>query len=57
MYFGLTQHHEFPQDYRNGINSYDYDPTKWLINLLNRWRLTFNLVRVPRDEISKGRHV
>jgi len=24
-------HHEFPNDYRNGIMWYHYDPTKWLI--------------------------
>jgi len=24
-------HHEFPNDYRNGIFWYHYDPTKWLI--------------------------
>jgi stearoyl-CoA desaturase (delta-9 desaturase) len=26
-------HHEFPNDYRNGIMWYDYDPTKWAILL------------------------
>ena len=24
-------HHEFPSDYRNGVEWYQYDPTKWFI--------------------------
>ena len=24
-------HHEFPADYRNGVEWYQYDPTKWFI--------------------------
>lgn len=27
-------HHEFPSDYRNGVNWFDYDPTKWCIGLV-----------------------
>ena len=26
-------HHEFPDDFRNGIRWFDYDPTKWLISI------------------------
>lgn len=29
-------HHEFPNDFRNGIMWYDYDPTKWAILLASR---------------------
>jgi len=27
-------HHEYPFDYRNGVEWYQYDPTKWLIEIL-----------------------
>jgi len=48
-------HHEFPQDYRNGVKVYHYDPTKWLINFLNLFNLTYNLKAVSDDEIDKAR--
>jgi len=48
-------HHEFPQDYRNGIKVYHYDPTKWLISFLSYFGLTYNLKFMPDDEISKAR--
>lgn len=36
-------HHTFANDYRNGIRWYHYDPTKWLIWLLEKLRLAFDL--------------
>jgi len=48
-------HHEFPQDYRNGIKPYHYDPTKWLIKLLNVFNLTYDLKCITDDEIGKAR--
>jgi len=48
-------HHEFPQDYRNGIRFYHYDPTKWLIVGLHYLGLTYNLKNVESDEISKAK--
>jgi len=48
-------HHEFPSDYRNGIEFYQYDPTKWLIRALAFFGLTYNLKRFPRNEIDKGK--
>lgn len=47
-------HHEFPQDYRNGIRLFDYDPTKWTIKFLNMFGLTSNLKTFPHNEILKG---
>ncbi|KAI9137961.1 hypothetical protein BKA69DRAFT_1094648 [Paraphysoderma sedebokerense] len=48
-------HHEFPQDYRNGIKFYHYDPTKWLIQLCSYFGFTYNLLEFSSNEIEKGR--
>lgn len=48
-------HHEFPQDYRNGIKFYHYDPTKWLISGLAKLGLVYNLKWIPDEEIEKAR--
>ncbi|KAI7870832.1 stearoyl-CoA desaturase [Spinellus fusiger] len=48
-------HHQFPQDYRNAILYYQYDPTKWLIKILEFFGLAYNLKTFPENEISKGR--
>lgn len=48
-------HHEFPQDYRNGIKFYHYDPTKWLIRGLNMFGLTFDLSMVTDEEVRKAK--
>jgi len=47
-------HHEFPQDYRNGIKIYHYDPTKWLLSFLNLFGLTYDLKTVSNEEIHKA---
>lgn len=36
-------HHAFPNDYRNGISWYHFDPTKWLIWTLEKLHLAKNL--------------
>lgn len=48
-------HHEFPNDYRNGVRYYDFDPTKWLIWTCSQIGLATNLRRFPQNEIEKGR--
>lgn len=48
-------HHEFPQDYRNGIKFYQYDPTKWFIKICNIFGLASNLKWVPDEEIEKAK--
>ncbi|KAG0173104.1 hypothetical protein DFQ28_001051 [Apophysomyces sp. BC1034] len=48
-------HHEFPQDYRNAILFYQWDPTKWLIKALSWIHLTYDLKTFPSNEIQKGR--
>jgi len=48
-------HHEFPQDYRNGIRFYHYDPTKWLISVCSLFGLTWGLLKHPESEIQKAK--
>jgi stearoyl-CoA desaturase (delta-9 desaturase) len=44
-------HHEFQQDYRNGVKPWEWDPTKWLIWILSKLGLTSGLRRVPKEVI------
>jgi stearoyl-CoA desaturase (delta-9 desaturase) len=48
-------HHQFPQDYRSAIKTYQWDPTKWLISILSFLGLAYELKRVQDNEITKGR--
>lgn len=48
-------HHIFEHDYRNGIHWWQYDPTKWLIQLLSWCRLTWDLRQVPQERIETAR--
>lgn len=48
-------HHEFPYDYRNGIEPWHFDPTKWLIRALDMAGLASDLKRFPHRTIEKGR--
>lgn len=48
-------HHEFPYDYRNGIQATAYDPGKWLIYALSLVGLTYNLKRFPDELFDKGK--
>lgn len=47
-------HHIFQNDYRNGIRWYQWDPTKWMINLCSRLGLASNLSRVPNFKIQRA---
>lgn len=44
-------HHRFPNDYRNGIKWYHWDPTKWTIYLLSRLGMAWDLKRTPASKI------
>ncbi len=44
-------HHEFQHDYRNGVQPWQWDPTKWLIWGLSKLGLTSDLRRVPKETI------
>jgi len=48
-------HHEFPSDFRNAIEWWQYDPTKWAITLWKWMGLAYNLKTFPQNEIEKGR--
>lgn len=45
-------HHEFPNDYRNGVHWSAYDPTKWFIAALEWLGLASDLTRTPSDQIK-----
>ncbi|KAF7561714.1 hypothetical protein G7046_g2417 [Stylonectria norvegica] len=48
-------HHEFPSDYRNAIEWYQYDPTKWSIWIWKQLGLAYDLKEFRANEIEKGR--
>jgi stearoyl-CoA desaturase (delta-9 desaturase) len=47
-------HHLFQTDYRNGVRWWQFDPTKWLINLAHWLGLARELNRVPDFKIQKA---
>ena len=47
-------HHEFAQDYRNGIRWYHWDPTKWVIRACEICGSATNLIRIPNDVIKRN---
>lgn len=50
----LVQHHEFPQDFRNAIKYYQYDPTKWFIIVMYWLGLASQLKTFPDVAIKQG---
>ena len=44
-------HHRFPSDYRNGHRWFHWDPSKWLIHMLWRLGLAWNLRRTSAEKI------
>ncbi|KAF2098779.1 acyl-CoA desaturase [Rhizodiscina lignyota] len=48
-------HHEFPSDYRNAIEWFQYDPTKWFIWTMKQLGLAYDLKQFRQNEIEKGR--
>ncbi|GAA6007440.1 stearoyl-CoA 9-desaturase [Rhodotorula paludigena] len=49
-------HHEFPQDYRNAIRTFQYDPTKWFIYTMYLCGLASQLKTFPDNEIRRGQY-
>ena len=47
-------HHAFPKDYRHGIDRWDFDPTKWLINGLAKVGLATNLFQMPDKRVRQA---
>jgi stearoyl-CoA desaturase (delta-9 desaturase) len=48
-------HHRFPGDYRNGVRWYQWDPSKWLIALMEKLGLVTGLKRVSQFRILSAR--
>lgn len=48
-------HHIFEYDYRNGIQWWQWDPTKWLIKGLSFIGFTKNLRKCPEERIEKAK--
>ena len=48
-------HHEFPSDFRNAIEWWQYDPTKWFIWAMKKIGLAYDLKQFRANEIEKGR--
>lgn len=48
-------HHAFQADYRNGIGWWQYDPSKWLINVLAWTGLVTDRKRTPSFRIQRAR--
>ena len=48
-------HHAFQADYRNGVRWWQYDPSKWVINLLAWVGLVHGRRRVPDFRIQRAR--
>ena len=48
-------HHRFPSDYRNGVRWYQWDPTKWLVRLLNFIGLTSGLQKTAELRMLSAR--
>jgi stearoyl-CoA desaturase (Delta-9 desaturase) len=48
-------HHKFAGDYRNGVNWYDFDPSKWLISLSEKCGIAKNLKRTPKAMIVRAK--
>jgi len=47
-------HHEFPNDYRNGVKWCAIDVSKWVIALLEKVGLSWELGRTPDETIAKA---
>jgi stearoyl-CoA desaturase (delta-9 desaturase) len=44
-------HHYFQTDYRNGIKWWHYDPSKWIVKILEYMGLAYNLKETPKERI------
>ncbi len=47
-------HHIFQTDYRNGIRWWQFDPTKWFININSWFGLARDLKRVPEYKVRRA---
>jgi stearoyl-CoA desaturase (delta-9 desaturase) len=47
-------HHRFAADYRNGVRSNQWDPTKWLIRGMAALGWAYDLYEVPREKVVEA---
>jgi stearoyl-CoA desaturase (delta-9 desaturase) len=47
-------HHTFPADYRNGVRAHHFDPTKWVLRVLELGGVVRNLRRTPVTAILRA---
>lgn len=47
-------HHRFQNDYRNGVQPWHFDPTKWLIWSLSQVSAARNLRRTPPEKVERA---
>ncbi|MFN2442566.1 MAG: acyl-CoA desaturase [Thermoanaerobaculia bacterium] len=48
-------HHRFPADFRNGIHWYQWDPSKWFIQLMTAFGLAGDLKTTPAPLVEQAR--
>lgn len=48
-------HHYFQADYRNGIRWFQFDPTKWFIQVLEKLKLAYKLKKTPDFKIFSAK--
>jgi stearoyl-CoA desaturase (Delta-9 desaturase) len=48
-------HHAFPNDYRNGVRAFDWDPSKWMIWTLSKLGVAYDLKRANPETVWKRR--
>jgi stearoyl-CoA desaturase (delta-9 desaturase) len=50
-----SYHHRFPFDYRNAIRWWQYDPSKWLIWLLAKFRLVSRVRTASPQTVARAK--
>ncbi len=50
-------HHKFPNDYRNGVRWYHWDPSKWFIWISSLLGFVWDIKRAPEFSILKARRL
>ena len=48
-------HHRFPNDYRNGIKWYHWDPSKWILFLFEKLGLVWKVKRASESRILEAK--
>lgn len=49
-------HHRFPSDYRNGVKWHHFDPSKWIIFILEKIGFVWDVKRISQDRILDAKN-